>query len=222
MGGLSGSLLTLDLYLMFDRTSWLAEYIRLPYSVSNTLFILLFVLMLQNFKSWRRTFKDKGKNLREYSVEITTESVLILCGGWNRAVGRDEIIRVEESKTGGGLYLRTANRYRWFMIPRGLDGYQEIKAEFDASEVPYLKTALPPNWEEFLLILLICGSVICDLATRNQILLWVNLFVAPLAGVSGFLIINANPDNRTRMRWSRYGTLFPLGVPILALVGWLP
>ena len=222
VGGLSGFLLTFDLYLMFDRTSWLAEHIRLPYSVSNTLLILLSVLFFQIFDPWRSTTKDRAKFFREYSVEITPESVQILCGKWSTVTRRDEIIRIEEPNVGVGLYLRTANRYRSLIIPRNLDGYREIKAEFDLCEVPYLKTVLTPNWELFLLILLICGSLICDWATRNQILLWVNLFVALLAGVGGFLIINANPDNRTRMRWSRFGALFPFVVAILALIGWLP
>ena len=164
----------------------------------------------------------QSKIFREYSVQITPESVQILCGKWSTVAGRDEIIRIEEPNVGGGLYLRTANRYRSLIIPRNLDGYQEIKAVFDLREVPYLKTVLTPNWELFLLGLVVCGSLICDLATRNRIVLWVNLFVALLAGVGGFLIINANLDNRTRMRWSRFGALFPLVGAILALIGWLP
>src|SRR5712691_10682715 len=129
------------------------------------LMALLVVPLLQNLWRWK-TWSDKARSsLRSQSVDISPGAVIVTYpSGHKRQLGQREILRAEEPSVGGGLYLRTASRYRWVLIQRKLDGYEAIKHELNQMGIAVVKTSIPPNWEEFLGVLLFCATIICALA----------------------------------------------------------
>jgi hypothetical protein len=164
----------------------------------------------------RNVSKGMSEYLRAYSVDVSLYSVRVQSDlRPQRQFAREEILRIEESSIGGGMYLRTSNRYRWMSIPRGLDGYGQIKDELRAMGIPFTRKLIPTIWE-FAIVLLYCGTLICDVVTRNRQILTANLIVAVLVGLGGFLIIGANPDCPTRMRWVRFMAFLPAVFSALA------
>jgi len=75
-----------------------------------------------------------------------------------------------------------------------------------------MKTFIPPNWEEFLGVLLFIGTTILAFAVHNIQVLIVNLLIALLLSVGWFFVINANPDVLAlpKMRWARFGAFLPV------------
>jgi hypothetical protein len=178
--------------------------------------------LLDNIWRWR-SWPDRLRNsLRKFSVEIAS-GIVSFSGpsGEKRQLGTSEIIRLEEPSLGGGLYLRTSSRYRYFLVPRKLDGYDAIKRELAATGAPLVKTFVPPNREELLFVLLFLGTIICAFCTDNIRLLKVNLFVAMLVSLGGLLFINNNADamGRPQLRLMRFGALIPVAVAAFGL--WL-
>jgi protein-S-isoprenylcysteine O-methyltransferase Ste14 len=98
------------------------------------------------------------------------------------------------------------------VIPRKIDGYEAIKRELGAMGVSAVKTTIPPNWEEFVGMLLFFGTGICALTVHNIPLLIVNLLLSALLSFGWFFVINANPDvlKLPRMRWARFGAFLPV------------
>jgi len=184
--------------------------LRLSVPWSTAAFIVPIVLLTQGIGSWRAAPKLVVKHMRAYSVDVSFYSVRVQGAAMpQQQLTRDEILRVEEPSWGGGLYLRSTNRYRWLLIPRNLDGYGHVKDELKALGIPFARKVVPTNWEEFALVLFFCGSILCDMVTHNRQVLFANLAVALIVGFCGFFIISANPDNASRMRWTRFAAFLP-------------
>ncbi|HYL46800.1 MAG TPA: hypothetical protein VEU52_07220, partial [Candidatus Limnocylindrales bacterium] len=163
--------------------------------------------------------------LNRTKVEIARDSISVSNSWFTRQLSRSQLLRAEEPSWGAGLYLRTANRYRWAVIPRTLDGYESAKLELAGMGLAIEKTLIPPNWEEFVWVLLFLSTLICTMYLHSVRLLALNFLVSILLSVAGFFIISANPDYKTipRMRGARVGVLLPvvcagLGL-LLALFG---
>jgi ABC-type Fe3+ transport system permease subunit len=112
------------------------------------------------------------------------------------------------------LYLRSQNRHRWLLISLGLDGYAEIKRELNHAGFPFARPVLPPNWEEFVLVLLFIGTMICAVSLHSLKLQLLNLAISILVGSCGAFVINSNPDNFPRMQWSRFFMFLPVLVAV--------
>lgn len=174
-------------------------------------FLVFPLMMLTNGGFTRDQSKRFIEYLRSYSVDVSPYSVRIQSSlGPQRQFLREEITRLEESSWGRSLFLRTANRYRCLGIPRNIDGFSELREELIAAGIPFTKKAIPGNWEDILVVLAFCGSIICDMVSRNPHVLAANIAVASMVGLFGFLIVGANPDDSKRMRWVRLGALLPL------------
>ncbi len=178
------------------------------------LFTTLFVVpLLQNLWRWN-TWSDKSRSLlRSQSVDISPGAVIVTYpSSHKRQLEQREILRAEEPSLGGGLYLRTANRYRWLLIPRKLDGYDAIKGELGTMGITIVKTSIPPNWEEFVGVLGFVTTGLCALFVNNLRVLTVNLFVSALLTLAGLFVINAYSDAmlQPKMRMARFGAFLPV------------
>jgi multisubunit Na+/H+ antiporter MnhG subunit len=169
---------------------------------------------------WRwRSWQDLMRNsLRETRVEVASGTVDVSdpCG-YKGQLRLSEIVRAEEPYWGTGLYLRTSNRYRWILIPRELDGYESIRRELAVAGATVLKRLIPTNGEEFVLVLLFIGTILCATMVHDTRILLANLVIAVIGSVSGFLIVNANPDNH-QIRRARIGVFIPV---VFAALGFL-
>ncbi len=178
------------------------------------LFTTLFVVpLLQNIWRWN-TWSDKARNsLRTQSVDISNGAVIVTYpSSHKRQLDQREILRAEEPSLGGGLYLRTANRYRWLLIPRKLDGYEAVKHELNQMGIAVVKTSILPNWEEFLGVLVVVATLVCTMVAHSVQVLTVNLVVAVLVSLAGLFVINAYSDAmpQPKMRMARFGAFLPV------------
>jgi hypothetical protein len=129
--------------------------------------------------------------------------------GTVRRLEREEILRIEEPRWGGGVYLRSPNRYRWLLIPKRIDGYESAKQELIGMGVPFEKTSIPPNLEEYIFVLLFISTIACPWFVNNKTVLIGNLVGAALLGVAGYLVVSANPDNLEQWQL-KFGVFLPL------------
>jgi hypothetical protein len=116
-------------------------------AVLTSLFLFPPLQIIWRWKSW----PDRMRNsLRGIRVEITPSAVSVSYPlGDKRQLSMGEVVRAEEPSLGGGLYLRTSNRYRWIMVPRKIDGYETIKRDMAGMGVPFVHNLVPTNWENF-------------------------------------------------------------------------
>jgi len=178
----------------------------------------LFLFPLKTIWRWRK-WPDRMRNsLRETRVEVASGTVGVSGPfGYKTQLNISEIVRAEEPSWGTGLYLRTSNRYRWILIPRKLDGYDAIKRELAVAGAAVVKRFIPTNGEEFVFVLLFVGTILCAATVHDTRILLANLVIAVVLSVSGFLIVNANPDNH-QIRRARIGVFIPV---VFAALGFL-
>lgn len=216
MTGVSVIGLALSLSLIFVPAGGLASHI--PQELQRTILVASFVILVQTLSPWKMGLKSQGDILKQLHVEITSDDIEVRAGLFNRSLRRDEIVRAEESSLGRGLFLRTSNWYRWILIPRRIDGYQEIKDNLTASGTIVVSTKILPNWEEFFFVFLFCASLMCDIATHNRSILLVNLAAAVLIGVFGMILAKNLRDSPKFMLRVRLGSMIPAFIALLAVL----
>jgi hypothetical protein len=214
MIGVSAVGIAISLLLITSPRGWLAS--QISHNVQIFVFSGSVVLLVQMISRWRKGLKSKIQN--PISIEITSNEIWMRSGMYCRCFRRNEIVRAEESSFGRGLFLRTSNRYRWILIPRGIDGYQEIKDNLTSNGGLIVRTKFLPNWEEFLFALLFCGTLICDLITRNRSILLVNLAVALVVGTFGIILANSFRDDRKMAIRAAFGSVFPAVMTLVAIL----
>ena len=174
--------------------------------------------LVKTIGGWRKWPDLMRNSLRDTRVEVASGAVGVTGPfGYKRQLSISEIVRAEEPYLGTGLYLRTSNRYRWILIPRKLDGYEAIKRELAVAGAPLVKRFIPTNGEEFVFVLLFIGTMLCATMVHDTRILLANLVIAVVVSVSGFLIVNANPDNH-QIRRARIGVFIPV---VFAALGFL-
>lgn len=159
---------------------------------------------------WRSRLAHIEASLRNTVIEISEAGARVEHTTSMQQLDRNEILRAEE--VSWGLYLRTARRYRWLMIPSRIDGFQKLRHEIEALEIPIVRAAVPPNWEEIAGALIFAATFICAVCTHSVRLLTANLGISLLVAVAGFLIVSANPDNLPKMRWARFAIFLPVAM----------
>lgn len=162
----------------------------------------------ENLWRWRSRTESLRQSLRDFRVEVFEDGVRVAADGGIRVMGREEIRRVEE--VGWGLYLRSAQRYRWILIPVGLHGFAELKGEIAAMGIPLVQAEVAPNWEEFVGALVFVATMVCAIFTHSRAVLTANLAVSVMVAVAGFVVVSANPENLPKMRWARLGVFLPV------------
>jgi len=200
-------------------TALLLMFYRFQISASlerkwNAGFIFSFVLASQAIQGgWnpRKKAEKLRTNLSLLNVTLTEEEIQIRYSKeLTRNLAREDILRVEEPSVGCGLYLRSPNRYRWMVIPSSLDDYEEIKSELARMGIPTGNKRIATNYEEFIFVLLFCGTLICAGLVNNLYVLGVCLIVATLLVPCGMYVISASSENSARRWKSILGTLIPV------------
>jgi hypothetical protein len=176
--------------------------------------------LVKNLWNWRVRPAKVRKCLNETSAFITADAVVALYPTKiKKTVPLNEIIRAEEPSLGSGIYLRTSNRYR-FLVLRRFEGYEQLKTELAEAHIPFVKTIVPPNLEEFLGVILFAGIIACALFSRNAILLTLNSLASILLS-SGWFWILMRADLETfgtqRRRWMKAFAFFPAAIAGIAL-----
>jgi hypothetical protein len=190
----------------WDRHPALREWLP-PVAIA-----ILAVPLFNILRRWKSGPAKLEKNLRNIKIEISSAGVRLSSSiAPTRDLDRTEITRAEEPPWGGGLYLRTRNRYSWMVVPRTIDNYEPLKTELSNIGIPIERTATPPNWEEFIWVLLFIGTIVCSTVVHDVRFLTVNLAVSVLLAPSGLFIINSNPNIASRQRWmARFGIALPV------------
>jgi hypothetical protein len=180
--------------------------------------IALFVMLMQLIQPypWRRSSLDIAEKAA-VAVEIGSDVIDVSIGLYHRRIAISDIVKAEEPSWGSGLYPRTSKRYSWVVIPRRVDGYDEIKKYLTLMVIPIVKTKVPGNWEEILLAILFCSSLICDVATSSPMVLSVNLGVGLLIALAGIFFARTNLDRRLRLM-SLAGLFIPAIAALVALL----
>jgi hypothetical protein len=182
-----------------------------------TLFVFFAGPLGENLWRWKRRPAKLEEALRAVRVEVCAEEVRLLESGSVRQLARREIRRAEE--VSWGLYLRTANRYRWILIPRKIEEFAAVKAEIEGMGIAVVQGEIPPNWEEFVGALVFTGTMICAIFAQSAWVLAANLLVSLIVAVGGFVIVSANPENAPKMRWARLGIFLPVAMTASMLWG---
>lgn len=209
-GALMAAILTIP-------ASKLAPYPRLRQSV-HPLVIALIVALVDLLKPWKRSPAKLENRLRNMMIEISSAGVRLNSSFGNREFQRMEILRGEEPPWGGGLYLRTSNRYRWMVLPKTIDHYDLLKAELLSLGIGLERTGFPPNWEEFIFVLLFIGTIICSAVAHDVRVLTANLGISIFLALIGWLIVGANHDMETGLGWKvKFGLALPLAFSLLGL-----
>lgn len=175
------------------------------FAAVTSIFLVPLWQMLMSWKKWPDKMRDSLKHTR---VEVIPGSV-IMSGphGYKSQISTGEILRAEEPSLGAALRLRTSNRYRSILIPRGLDASGAIKNELAASGISVAKTTFATNWEEVAGVLFFIGMMIFSFTVHNIHLLTLNLILSVLLSAAWFRVINANSEIRamSRLRWAKFG-----------------
>jgi len=164
--------------------------------------------LAENLWRWESRTERLRQALREFRVDVFEDGVRVSADGGIRVLPREEIRRIEE--VGWGLYLRSAERYRWILIPGRIDGFAELKREIAGMGIPVVQAEVAPNWEEVVGALVLVATMVCAIFTHNRVVLEVDLGVSVMVAMAGFLVVSANPDNLPKMRWARLGVFLPV------------
>jgi hypothetical protein len=210
--GVSAVGIAISFFLIVRPGGWLVGHIS--HNVQIFLFSGSAVLLVQMTSPWRKGLESKIQ--QAISIEISADEISMTSGMFSRCFRRDEIVRMEES--GRGLFLLTSNRYRSIFIPGRIDGYQEIKDDLTSNGAQFVRRNFLRNWEEYLFVLLFCGTMICDLVTRNRTILFLNLAVALLVGTFGIIFADSFWDNRAMSLRMRLGSMIPAIATLLAIL----
>ena len=171
----------------------------------------------ENLWRWRKRPAKLEEALRAVRVEVSADEVKLFEAGSVRQLTRSDIRRAEE--VSWGLYLRTANRYRWILIPRKIEGFAAIKAQIGEMGIAVVEAGIAPNCEEFAGVVVFAGTMICAIFAHSPLVLGVNLLISLVVAVGGFVIVGANPENAPKMRWARLGIFLPVAMTASMLWG---
>jgi hypothetical protein len=166
--------------------------------------------LAENLLRWKTRSAKLKESLRSMRIEVSNWGVRVLGDGRMRALERAEIRLAEEVPW--GLYLRSANRYRWILIPAGLTDFRALKWEIAEMRIEMRPAAAAPNWEEFVGAVLFAATVVCAIFAHSAWLLAANLTVSVALAVAGFMVVSANPENLPKMKWARMAVFLPVAM----------
>jgi hypothetical protein len=214
-------LLPIALYLCINSTGRSAELYRV-------LWIGLFVVLVNLWKgpgpnpfSKRNVYREIGEKFRLNSIEINSDGLRINWMTWSKFIPWNHVAQVEEPPKGRGMYVRTRDRFRWYLITRRTDRYDEIKGDLAAMGIPIVQTSAPWNWG-ILFVIAFCSSLLCNLLTQDRRILAVNFAAALILGGIGAIQTLWIDDRRLRINsilgsflpaaFSAFSLIFPFGV----------
>ena len=205
-------LMLIALYFCLNSTGRRAD-------VNRMLFIVSFVVLANLWGPFRsqNVYEETATAYRVNSVEIASDGIRMNWLTWTKFTPWSEVTRVEEPPKGRGMYVRTRRRFSWFVIPRRIDRYEEIKGELAAVGIPIVQTSAPTNWG-ILFVFLYCGSLLCNILTQDRRILAVNFALALILGVAGAILTNFWTEDRRLRRRSMLGSFLPTALSAVSLI----
>jgi hypothetical protein len=211
---LAAATLIAILFAVFYRPAWVHSILEWLIPIAIAIIAMPF---FNNIRRWKSAPQRWEQTLAGRKVDVSSDGVCLWSSsGTVRRFERNDIRCAEEPTWGGGLYLRSPNRYRWMLIPKSICQYESIKRELAGMGIQLVATSIPPNWEEFVFVLLFIGTMLCDVTVQSTRVLFANLIVSVLLSIVGFLVIGANPDN-PQIRNARIGVFIPVVFAMLAI-----
>lgn len=215
-----GAVIMVDVLLASIRLGWLNTSIKVNEDLFMTIVVVSFVVFAQWLTpgSFKRTSEAVLASIKVQSLEIDSDEIRTENGRWSRRLRLDEISRAEEPRKGLGLYLRTSSSFRWLLIPKRLQGYEEIKAIVSARGIPVIQTRMSPQWIDFPSFLVVMASMISELVIRNRQVVLANIVLGVFVAIFGiFIALGRSEDKVLRFQ---YGLFFCLPL-IFAIVFWI-
>lgn len=166
--------------------------------------------LLENIWRWKSRLQKLAASLGETEVAVAEEEVSVTTADSVKHLRRCEITQAEEICW--GVYLRSADRYRWIVVSSQIDEFDEFKSELKHLGIPIIAAAIPPNWEELAGAVLFIAMMLCAVFTRSAAVLATDLVISVMVAVVGFAVISANPENLGKMRWVRFGIFLPVAM----------
>jgi len=164
--------------------------------------------MADNLWGWNRHWVGMERALRAMRIEVSVRGVWLRSAGSERKFAAEEIRCAEEVPW--GLYLRTAQRYRWMLIPARVAGFEELKREIGELGVAIVAARMAPNWEELVGGVVFTATMICAVFAQSTRVLAGDLIVSVIVAAAGYVVVSANPENLPKMRWARLGIFLPI------------
>jgi len=189
-----------------------------PARLYEVLCIASFVIFVNLWSPFgkRNVYEQTAAKLGVNSIEIDSGGLRMNWSTWSKFIPLDEITRVEEPPNGRGMFVRTSNRFLWYLIPRRTDRYEEIRSELAAIGIPIVQTRAPRNWG-ILFALLFCLSILCNVLTQDRRILAVNFAFALILGAAGLMLTNFIGDRRLRLK-SVFGSFLPAAISAASLI----
>ena len=198
-------------YLGLNSTGRTAELYRVLWIGS-----LVVLVSLWNPFRKKNLYREIATTFRINAIEIGSDGLRINWSTWSKLIPWEEVTQVEEPTNGRGMYVRTQNRFMWYVIPRRTERYDEIKGELARMGVPIVQTSAPSNWG-ILFVFLFCSSLLCNILTEDRRILAINLAVALILGGVGAMQSRWIGDRRLRLR-SMLGSFLPAAFSTVSLV----
>jgi hypothetical protein len=200
-------------YLCLNSAGRLAEL----YRVLGMVFLSILVGLWNPFQG-RDAHEEIAEKHRINSIEVDWDGLKLNWATWTKFIPRDEIKRVEEPPNGRGMYVRTRNRFAWYLIPRKTDRYEEIRGQFAAMGLPIVEAPSPSSLWGLLFAFLFCASILLNLLTQDRRILAVNFVLALIVGVAGVILANSwGGDRQLRRRWM-LGSFLPAIFSVVSLI----
>ena len=204
-------MLSAAVVVAFTRPEWIfGAQQRARFWVIAALFVFFAGPLADTAWNWKRRRRSMEDSLRRTIIEVTEKKITLSNGLAVKQLSSDEIQVAEEVPW--GLYLRSEHRYRWILIPARIENFNAFRRELSAMQIPIQKAMAPPNWEEFLGVIVFTATMVCAIFSRSAGVLIANLAVSLLVAIAGFLIVSANPDNLPKMRWARFSIFLPVAM----------
>jgi hypothetical protein len=207
-------ILPIATYLCINSRGRPAELWRIP-----LLACLAVLLNLWNPLSKRDSYKKKAAGLRIKSFEVDSTGLRMNGMRWSRLIPWGDVVRIEEPANGRGLYVRTHRRFFWYLIPRRIDRYNEMRSDLAAAGVPIVQASAPWNWG-ILFVILYCASLLFNLLTQDRRILACNFAFAVILGCAGAFVTRFGTfgsSGQFRIR-SMLGSFVPAALSAVAVI----
>ena len=203
--------LLIAFYLGINSTGRAAELYRV-------LWIGALVVLVNLWNPFRKgnLYQEIARTLRVNAIEIDSDGLRMNWSTFSKLIPWKEVTQIVEPTNGRGMYVRTRNRFMWYVIPRRTERYEEIKRELAAMGVPIVQKSAPSNWG-ILFVFLFCSSALCNLLTQDRRILAVNFAVALIVGAVGAMQSHWIGDRRLRLR-SMVGSFVPAAFSTVSLI----
>lgn len=174
--------------------------------------LLIFVAgpLVDSLWRWNKRPDKIRESLRNTHILLKENAVEVADSNSANRFERSEILAGEEVEW--GIYLRTRQRHHWILVSSQIDQFEEFKGELQGLRIPITPARIPPNWEELAGAVVFIAVMLCAVFARSAAVLTADLVISVIVAVIGFAVVSANPENRKKMQWARFGIFLPVAM----------